>query len=46
VPEFGGIRGRMQHDTYHVYTVDQHTLAALTMLKRIARGQGVTIQTP
>lgn len=38
VPEFGDIRGRMQHDTYHVYTVDQHTLAALTMLKRIARG--------
>jgi len=38
VPEFGEIRGRMQHDTYHVYTVDQHTLAALTMLKRIARG--------
>ena len=38
VPEFGDIRGRMQHDTYHVYTVDQHTLAALSMLKRIARG--------
>ncbi|MCR9163574.1 MAG: HD domain-containing protein [Nannocystaceae bacterium] len=38
VPEFGEIRGRMQHDTYHVYTVDQHTLAALAMLKRIARG--------
>ncbi len=38
VPEFGDIRGRMQHDTYHVYTVDQHTLAALAMLKRIARG--------
>ncbi len=38
VPEFGDIRGRMQHDTYHVYTVDQHTVAALTMLKRIARG--------
>ncbi len=38
VPEFGDIRGRMQHDRYHVYTVDQHTLAALAMLKRIARG--------
>ncbi|MEM6291732.1 MAG: HD domain-containing protein [Myxococcota bacterium] len=38
VPEFGDVRGRMQHDTYHVYTVDQHTLAALAMLKRIARG--------
>lgn len=39
VPEFGPIRGRMQHDSYHVYTVDQHTLAAIGMLKRIARGE-------
>ena len=39
VPEFGPIRGRMQHDAYHVYTVDQHTLAALAMLKRLARGE-------
>lgn len=39
VPEFGPIRGRMQHDSYHVYTVDQHTLAAVAMLKRIARGE-------
>jgi [protein-PII] uridylyltransferase len=39
VPEWGPIRGRMQHDTYHVYTVDQHTLEAVAMLKRIARGE-------
>ena len=39
VPEFAPIRGRMQHDSYHVYTVDQHTLAAIAMLKRIARGE-------
>jgi [protein-PII] uridylyltransferase len=39
VPEWGPIRGRMQHDTYHVYTVDQHTLNAVAMLKRIARGE-------
>lgn len=39
VPEWGPIRGRMQHDTYHVYTVDQHTLDAVAMLKRIARGE-------
>lgn len=39
VPEFGPIRGRMQHDAYHVYTVDHHTLQAIAMLKRIARGE-------
>ena len=39
VPEWGPIRGRMQHDTYHVYTVDRHTLNAVGMLKRIARGE-------
>lgn len=39
IPEWGPIRGRMQHDTYHVYTVDRHTLNAVAMLKRIARGE-------
>ena len=39
VPECGPIRGRMQHDTHHVYTVDQHTMQAIDMLKRIARGE-------
>lgn len=39
VPEWGPIRGRMQHDPYHVYTVDQHTLSAVAMLKRLARGE-------
>lgn len=39
VPAFAAIRGRMQHDGYHVYTVDQHTLRALEMLKAIARGE-------
>jgi [protein-PII] uridylyltransferase len=39
VPEFGPIRGRMQHDSHHVYTVDQHTMGAIDMLKRIARGE-------
>ncbi len=39
IPEWGPVRGRMQHDSYHVYTVDQHTLNAVAMLKRIARGE-------
>ena len=39
VPELGPIRGRMQHDAHHVYTVDIHTLQAISMLKRIGRGE-------
>jgi [protein-PII] uridylyltransferase len=39
VPEFRSVRGQMQHDPYHVYTVDEHTLRAIDMLKRIARGE-------
>lgn len=30
LPEFGKVSGRMQFDLFHVYTVDQHTLAVLT----------------
>ncbi len=26
LPEFGGVMGRMQHDLFHIYTVDAHTL--------------------
>jgi [protein-PII] uridylyltransferase len=30
--------GRVQHDIYHVYTVDQHSLYGVATLKAIARG--------
>jgi len=39
MPEFGPCTGRVQHDLYHVYTVDQHQLYAVALLKRIARGE-------
>jgi [protein-PII] uridylyltransferase len=39
MPEFGPCRGRVQHDLYHVYTVDQHQLYAVALLKRLARGE-------
>lgn len=39
VPEFAASRGRMQHDSYHVYTVDRHSLYAVEFLKSIARGE-------
>jgi [protein-PII] uridylyltransferase len=39
MPEFAPCTGRVQHDLYHVYTVDQHQLYTVAMLKRIARGE-------
>lgn len=39
MPEFAPCTGRVQHDLYHVFTVDQHQLHAVRMLKRIARGE-------
>lgn len=38
VPEFAPSRGRMQHETFHVYTVDQHSLFAVEYLKSVGRG--------
>ncbi len=34
LPAFGRIVGQMQHDLYHVYTVDQHILMVLRNLRR------------
>ena len=34
LPEFGRIVGQMQHDLYHVYTVDQHILTVLRNVRR------------
>jgi len=34
LPMFGNIEGLMQHDLFHVYTVDQHTLFLLRNLRR------------
>ncbi len=34
LPPFRRIVGQMQHDLFHVYTVDQHTLAVIRNLRR------------
>lgn len=39
MPGWAPCVGRVQHDLYHVYTVDQHQLLALAMQKRLARGE-------
>ncbi len=40
LPEFGKVAGRMQYDLFHVYTVDQHTLTVLRLMRFPARRPG------
>ena len=39
IPEFGTIVAMMQFNTYHRYTVDEHTIQAISHLSRIERGE-------
>jgi [protein-PII] uridylyltransferase len=36
IPAFGRVVGQMQHDLYHVYTVDEHILNVVRNLRRFA----------
>ena len=38
VPDFGRVVALMQHDMYHVYTVDEHTIRAIGLLAEIEAG--------
>ena len=36
LPEFGQIVGQMQHDLFHIYTVDEHTLFLVRNIRRFS----------
>jgi [protein-PII] uridylyltransferase len=39
VPDWARIVGQMQFDTYHVFTVDEHTIEALRVVAALERGE-------
>ena len=39
LPDWARIVGQMQFDTYHVFTVDQHTIEAVGVLNALERGE-------
>jgi [protein-PII] uridylyltransferase len=39
LPAFGRIVGQMQHDLFHVYTVDEHILMVIRNLRRFSEAQ-------
>ena len=39
LPAFGRIVGQMQHDLFHVYTVDQHTVQVIRNLRRFTMSE-------
>src|SRR5919198_2526866 len=39
LPDFGHIVGQMQHDLFHVYTVDQHILMVVRNLRRFTMSE-------
>ena len=39
IPEFASLVGRVHRDTYHVYTVDVHSVAAVDHVRAMCRGE-------
>lgn len=42
IPEFGNIYCKVQHDLYHIYTVDIHSLFAVEEIEKLFRGDYAT----
>ena len=40
LPEFGQIMGKMQHDMFHIYTVDAHTFQVIENMRRFSFESG------
>ena len=45
ITDFGRAVAQTQHDMYHYYTVDEHTIRAIGILARIEKGQLNEVQT-
>ncbi|HVY16104.1 MAG TPA: [protein-PII] uridylyltransferase [Rhodopila sp.] len=43
LPDWARIVGQMQFDTYHIFTVDEHTIEAVRVLNTLERGELGTI---
>ena len=39
IPDFGRVVAQMQHDMYHHYTVDEHTIHAIDILSQVEAGE-------
>ena len=44
IPEFGRIETLAQHDLYHIYTVDRHSLQAVAELRRVVEEEALIYQ--
>jgi [protein-PII] uridylyltransferase len=43
LPEFGAVTGQMQHDLFHIYTVDAHTLLVIKNMRVFRRPEAAQL---
>jgi [protein-PII] uridylyltransferase len=44
IPEFGGIRNRIQYDEYHLYPVDKHLLRSVQTIKKFGTARDSSLE--